>query len=135
MDALRVSDEWLPRLSIVAVDAHDILGHVVCSRATLDNVEPVLGLGPIGVMTDRQGNGVGHALMHAVLAAAEALDETTVGVLGEPAFYARFGFRPAREVGIVSPERAWGDYFQIRVLTAGAGPTGRFRYAPPFEAM
>jgi putative acetyltransferase len=54
------------------------------------------------VLPHHQGVGVGHALMHAVLAAAEAVDETVVGVLGDPAYYARFGFRPASAVRIAA---------------------------------
>ena len=137
VEALRASDAWLPRLSLVAVDGGVVVGHVVCTRADVDG-KPALGLGPIGVRPPSQGRGVGSVLMHAVLAAAEALDESIVGVLGAPAYYRRFGFRPARTVGVESPDPTWGDAFQIRFLGPGSqradgGRLGRFRYAAPFD--
>ena len=136
VDNLRATRDWIAELSLVAVDSGNIIGHVVCTRARLVRRQPVLGLAPIGVLPERQGVGVGHALMHAVLGAADALGESLVGVLGEPGYYARFGFRAATDVGVESPDPAWGDYFQVRVLTAyEPALTGRFSYAAPFQML
>jgi len=135
--ALRADDGWLPALSLVAADADapdDVLGHVVCTRAWVEEV-PVLGLGPIGVRPDRQGAGTGSALVHAVLGAAEALDAPLVALLGNPGFYRRFGFVTSTEVGIEAPDPAWGVHFQVRPLGGVAQPTGRFRYAAPFDDL
>lgn len=81
-----------------------------------------------------QGRGVGSALMHAVLAAAEARDETLVGLLGEPGFYGRFGFRAAAEYGVQPTDPSWGAAFQVRIF-GEPPPAGRFRYAPPFDSL
>lgn len=99
LDELRADDGWLPTLSFVAVAPADdqVIGHVVCTRATLDT-SPALGLGPLAVRPDRQGQGVGMALMHAVLGAADALGETLVALLGEPGYYQRFGFQSGQAV-------------------------------------
>jgi hypothetical protein len=40
--------------------------------------------------------------MHAMLGAADALDEPLVAVLGEPSYYARYGFRPSAKYGITA---------------------------------
>jgi putative acetyltransferase len=129
---LREDEGWLPALSLVAVDRAEVIGHVVCTRGRV-GTRPALGLGPLSVRPDRQGGGVGHALMHAVLGAAEARDEDLVALLGEPTFYRRFGFVAATDIGVGAPEAAWGDYFQARVL--GAPLTGPFEYAAPFAAL
>jgi putative acetyltransferase len=135
VDNLRASSDWITKLSLVAVDSDGIVGHVLCTRARLAG-QPVLGLAPIGVLPEHQGVGVGHALMHAVLGAADALDESLVGVLGEPGYYARFGFQAAIGRGIQPPNPAWGDYFQVRLLTAyEPALTGRFSYAGPFKML
>lgn len=42
-----------------------------------------LGLGPLAVRPDQQGQGVGQALMHAVLGAADALGKPFVALLGQ----------------------------------------------------
>ncbi|WP_128379756.1 GNAT family N-acetyltransferase [Streptomyces cavernae] len=134
LDALRVCDGWLPELSLVAVDEKDeVVGHVVCTRGRIDEV-PALGLGPIGVRPDRQGNGVGQALVHSVLGAADALGEPFVALLGSPAFYGRFGFRTSTEFGIHPPDASWGEHFQVRTLTAyDPAVRGTFAYAEPFD--
>ena len=132
LTALRADDGWLPALSLVAVDAGEVVGHVVCTRGFVGDA-PAVGLGPISVRPDRQRGGVGHALMHAVLAAAEATGERLVALVGDPAFYRRFGFVAASEAGIGAPDPAWGEHFQVRTL--GAPLTGTFRYAAPFAEL
>ncbi|NUT21487.1 MAG: N-acetyltransferase [Hamadaea sp.] len=138
LDELRADVGWLPRFSLVAVSAGDsrgeVVGHVVCTRGYVGDA-PALGLGPIGVRPDRQGQGIGQALMNAVLGAADALDEPLVALLGSPAFYGRFGFRPSTEFEITPPEPDWADYFQVRPLTAYVPTSGVFRYATPFEGL
>lgn len=129
---LRADPGWIPQLSLVAVLDGDVVGHVVCTRAHLGE-RPALGLGPVSVAPDHQDRGVGSALMHAVLGAADALDEELVGLVGEPAYYRRFGFVPASSLEVSGTEPAWGDYFQVRTLTRYAGTTGAFRFAAPFD--
>ncbi|SES49799.1 putative acetyltransferase [Pedococcus cremeus] len=130
---LRADPGWVPELSMVAEVEGQVAGHVVCTRGTVDG-SPVLGLGPLSVDPAHQGSGVGSALMHAVLGAADALGEPLVALLGDPGYYRRFGFRPASEVGITAPEPAWGDLFQVRTLAAyDPALTGTFTYAAPFS--
>jgi putative acetyltransferase len=89
--------------------------------------------GPIGVLPDHQGLGIGSALMNALLAAADAAEVPLVALLGAPHHYSRLGFRPARELGVVPPEPEWGDAFQVRPLAAYTKSlAGPFRYAPAF---
>lgn len=132
---LREGPWWLPRLSLVAVLDGVVVGHVVATRAAVGpDGWPALGLGPLGVVPEHQKRGVGSALMHAVIGAAEALDETLIALLGHPGYYPRFGFAPAVELGVSSPDPDWGAAFQARRLTATA-PRGAFRYAEPFERL
>jgi putative acetyltransferase len=116
----------------VAEDDGEVVGHVVCTRGHVAG-RPALGLGPVSVLPDRQGTGVGSALMRAVLAAAEARGEALVALVGDPGYYRRFGFRPAADLGVLAPDPTWGDYFQALPLTAwSADLRGEFRYAEPF---
>ena len=135
VDELRSDGDLVPGLALVADIGGEVVGHVVCSRATIAR-RPALGLGPIGVQPHRQRGGVGSALMHAVIAAADALDEPVIVLLGHPAYYPRFGFVPAVEHGITPPQD-WGPaLFMVRRLTAWApGLQGLFRYAPAFERL
>lgn len=137
VDDLRACDAWRPALSLVA-EAPDgrIVGHVVCTRGRVAGEPVALGLGPLGVLPDVQGGGVGSALMHAVLGAAEALDEPLVVLLGHTGYYPRFGFRPAVEYGITPPVAEWGAHFQARTLSAyRPSIRGAFAYAQPFDDL
>lgn len=132
---LREDPGWVPELSLVAEVDGEIVGHVVCTRGELAG-RPALGLGPVSVSPDRQRDGVGSALMHAVLGGADAMGEPVVVLLGSPAYYERFGFAPASSLGIEAPDPAWGDYFQARPLAAyDPGLRGPFRYAAPFDRL
>jgi putative acetyltransferase len=137
VEQLRSSPHWLPHLSLVACSGEKVVGHVVCTRAEVGpEGAPALGLGPIGVRPDHQDQGVGSALMHAVLGAADACDESLVALLGEPAYYRRFGFVPAADLGIDAPDDSWGAYFQARPLSRYSDDLrGAFRYAAPFQAL
>ena len=97
---------------------------------------PVLAVGPLSVHPDHQGRGVGLALMHTLLGAADALDEPLVVLLGDPRYYSRFGFRLAEEYGIMPPVPEWRPHFQVRTLTAFTPELrGQFTYAEPFDRV
>ncbi|MER7442622.1 GNAT family N-acetyltransferase [Micromonospora avicenniae] len=138
VDALRADDAWLPALSLVATDPDGrVVGHVVCTRGWVAGRPVALGLGPLGVLPQWQRRGVGSALMHAVLGAADARDEQLVVLLGHPGYYPRFGFRPAVEHGVTPPVPGWGPrYFMARPLS-GWDPSirGEFAYAEPFRKL
>ena len=131
---LRADAAWIPALSLVAELPKGILaGHVACTMASIDDTD-ALGLGPLAVLPEHQRRGVGKALMHAVLGAADALEFAAVVLLGAVDYYSAFGFVPARSLGVIAPDPTWGDYFQARPLHAWhEGIRGSFSYAAPFE--
>jgi putative acetyltransferase len=135
VDDLRADGDVIPALSIIAVLDYDVVGHVICSRASIAD-RPSIGLGPLGVIPAYQRRGVGQALLHAVLAAADALDEPAVALLGDPAYYSRFGFVPGATRGILPPVPEWGRHFQVRLLNAWDDSLhGTFRYAQAFDRL
>jgi putative acetyltransferase len=135
VDELRADAGFLPHLSLVATDDGAVIGHVIASRGRLEPVGvPVLGLGPLGVLPEAQGRGVGTVLVHALVAVAEATGERLVALLGDPAYYRRFGFVAATTLGVTAPEPAWGAHFQARWL-AEPQTGGTFRYADPFTRL
>lgn len=135
LDALRLCDGWIPALSWVAEIDGLIVGHNVCTRGYVNDVSCV-GLGPIGVAPDMQHSGVGSALMHSVIGAADALGEPLIALLGDPDYYSKFGFVPSAEVGVAPPEAAWGIHFQVLPLTAwNDSIVGSFQYSAPFSEV
>ncbi|MEU4246530.1 N-acetyltransferase [Amycolatopsis sp. NPDC026612] len=137
VDELRAEGDLITALSLVAVREGAVVGHVCCSRARLgDDTAAAVGLGPLGVLPAHQAGGVGSALVHAVLGAADALGYGLVVLVGRPAYYSRFAFAEAATLSITSPDPKWGKHFQARTLAAYA-PTqvGAFEYAPAFSRI
>lgn len=136
LDELRAEAAWLPEFSLVAEGpAGGVVGHVLCTRAHVD-ASPALALGPLAVHPEHQRRGVGLALVHAVLGAADARDEPVVVLLGDPRYYSRFGFRLAAEIGIAPGVPSWRPHFQARTLAAYTPALrGTFAYAEPFDRV
>jgi predicted N-acetyltransferase YhbS len=88
--------------ALVAEEDGEVVGHVQLSRAVVGET-PVLALGPVGVAPDRQRRGIGSALLRAALEEARRRGEIAVILLGDPAFYPRFGFEPAARYGLRNP--------------------------------
>ena len=135
VDGLRNDGDAVGPLSLVAELGTEVVGHVMCSRGHIEG-QPALGLGPLGVVPAHQHQGIGHALMYGVLAAADALDETCVVLLGDVGYYSRFGFELAEPLGVRPPNPGWTEHFQIRRLTAWSDTLrGTFHYAPAFDRL
>jgi putative acetyltransferase len=132
VERIRAGSDFLPGLSLVAEDRGAVVGHVILSRGWLDG-RPALGLGPIGVVPDRQGCGIGAALMHASLEAARTAGEQLVVLLGHPSYYPRFGFVTASTLGITPPFDVPDEAFMALELKPGAAQGGGgFTYASAF---
>ena len=118
-------------ISLVAAEHDEILGHVAISPVSISSgVTGWYGLGPISVRPDRQGKGIGSALMKAALQQLRQQGAAGCVVLGDPAYYGRFGFKahPGLELPDVPPE-----YFQALSFT-GELPVGVVKYAAAFDA-
>jgi putative acetyltransferase len=145
VDGIRSGPDFLPELSLVAAtDDGSVLGHVLVSRVVIEHEDAsrprtdVLALAPIAVLPPHQGRGIGTALMRTVLEAADAREEPMTIVVGSPAFYARFGFVPAAELGISGPYDRVGDAFQARLrpgLAEGELPVGIVVYPAMFSTV
>ncbi len=133
--SLRRDSGWIRTLSMVAVHDERIVGHVVCTRGRIGETA-ALGLGPISVLPSCQRRGIGQALMHAIIGAADAAGEPLIALLGDRGFYSRFGFIAASQLAIDAPDPEWGAHFQVRRLTdCPPSVTGAFRYAAPFSSL
>jgi GNAT superfamily N-acetyltransferase len=86
-DKLHADEAWLPALSFIALRGDsDVVGHVAATRGQVGSA-PALAQVPPSVDPTKRGQGVGQALMHAVLGAAEALGEPLVGIVAIPSEY------------------------------------------------
>jgi putative acetyltransferase len=139
VDALR--EAGVLAVSLVAEgDDGALVGHVALSPVTIVGVDGEgrwLGLAPLAVRPDRQRQGIGAALVLDALAAADARGAGLVVLLGEPAYYARFGFAPAVRHGLAAQWPVPEEAFMARLLAAGgeAPPAGVVRYHAAFDRL
>ena len=81
-------------VTMVEEEEYEFMGHLMLSPITINGVEgPWLGLAPVAVHPDWQGQGIGSDLIREGLDTALEMDWKGVVVLGDPAYYSRFGFR------------------------------------------
>lgn len=118
-----------------------IVGHVMFSTVTLTPRDGAglargLGLAPLAVLPAAQRRGVGASLVRAGLDACRAHGCGFVVVLGDPAYYGRFGFACAADAGIAN-EYGAHDEFMVLSLASGSLPPGGgvVRYAAPFAEL
>jgi putative acetyltransferase len=100
---IRASPEYVAALALVAIADGQVVGHVMVSHCRLDDngtSHEIATLSPVSVRPDRQGNGIGSAIIREVIARANARREPLIVVEGSPRYYPRFGFQPAAALGI-----------------------------------
>lgn len=124
-------DSGVLSISLVAEDEGNIVGHVALSPVTIsDSTDGWYGLGPISVLPNKQGKGIGSKLMSAAIQELKNIEAKGCVLLGDPNYYHRFGFKP-RE-GLVLPGVP-PEYFQSLVLQ-GNLPQGSVTYHESFSA-
>ncbi|MGE3150022.1 MAG: GNAT family N-acetyltransferase [Pseudorhodoplanes sp.] len=124
-------------LSLVAEDLKDgILACLHFPRLALrvDGAEiPVCGLAPLAVLPRRQREGSGSHLVEMGLSELRHRGEKLVFVLGDQAFYRRFGFDIVAAAGYASPYA--GPHFQVLRMDGRAPSSGTIRYPRAFDGL
>jgi putative acetyltransferase len=117
-------------VSLVAAKDDRIVGHVAFSPVTVDGrSDGWFGLGPVAVAPGRQRQGIGSALIEAGLAQLRAQGSIGCVVLGEPAYYRRFGFAADPNLRLAGVP---AEYFQ-RLVFDDQPCGGLVKYHPAFE--
>lgn len=120
-------------LSLVAVEASIIVGHVAFSPVSVSDGTPDwYGLGPLSVLPARQGQGIGTRLVTGGLQRLETMAAAGCVLLGEPAYYRRFGFRSDFPLVL---EGVPPGYFLVRPLADAATSRGIVQFHPAFASM
>jgi putative acetyltransferase len=130
VDALRSAG--VLSVSLVAEYSGELVGHVAASPVSIsDGSEGWYGLAPLSVIPEWQRRGIGSLLMHEALAVLR--DQRAVGcvLLGDPAFYSRFGFKP--EPALVLPQVP-SEFFQA-IRFGSPLPRGIVSYHESFDVQ
>ena len=123
-------------VSLVAEVGGAVVGHIAFSPVTAASGAVGAGLAPVAVAEPHRRQGVAAELVRLGLEACRIAGFGWVVVMGEPAYYSRFGFRPAAEFGLFD-DYGGGPAFQAIELVPEALPVGAgvVRYAPEFAAV
>ena len=118
-------------IALVAEDQENIVGHVAISPVSIsDDSKKWFGLGPISVLPNIQRSGIGSKLMNCALEELRRYGAAGCVLLGDPAYYRRFGFKP--ESSLVLPDVP-PEYFQA-IQFSGVLPSGIVTYHKAFNA-
>lgn len=118
-------------VSFVAVEDKTIVGHIAISPVEISSgTQRWYGLGPISVWPERQRQGIGSKLIKAALAQLQHLGSFGCVVLGDPAYYSRFGFKT--NPNLLFPGVA-SEYFQVLTFVNEI-PIGKVFYHKAFNA-
>jgi putative acetyltransferase len=131
VDELRTGDDIA--LALVAIDPKaSVIGYVAFPRLLVDEI-PCIGLAPLGVAPEYQRRGVGEALITRGMLTLKQRGEKLAFVLGDPAYYQRFGFDPQAAAAFISDYA--GPYFMAYRFTADAPTSGTVHYPPAFARL
>jgi putative acetyltransferase len=127
--ALRADDAL--SVSLVAEDAGRVVGHIAFSPVSIgDGAADWYGLGPISVDPDLQGRGIGRALMECGLAELRKLGAKGCVLVGEPAFYLRFGFANNPALVLEGVPQS----FFLALSFGASSAHGNVQFHPAFQA-
>jgi putative acetyltransferase len=121
-------------LSLVGTLDERVIGHVLYSPVQLGALTGA-GLGPMAVHPDHQRQGIGSRLIEAGTRLLRESGCPFVVVVGHPEYYPRFGFAPARPLGITCEWDVRDDVFLVLVFDQlkMRGVSGLARYRPEFR--
>ena len=105
-------------LSLVAVEHGRLVGSVRLWQVAAGPGRPALLLGPLAVAPERHGHGIGAALMQRALAQATRRGHRAVLLVGDAAYYGRFGFTADKTGGLWLP----GPFDAARLLARELEP-------------
>ncbi|MFN8663891.1 MAG: N-acetyltransferase [Thermomicrobiales bacterium] len=125
IDALRADGALA--ISLVAEEQGEVVGHVAFSLVSIaDEPGTWYGLGPVSVAPSRQRQGIGTALIETGLAQVRDLGAEGCVLLGDPAYYRRFGFSATRSAlpGCRSQVRPVAEFYRRFPGRRGSVPPG-----------
>ncbi|HEY3412373.1 MAG TPA: N-acetyltransferase [Armatimonadota bacterium] len=103
VNQVRSGDAYIPELALVAEEGGQLIGHIMMSKIDIVNGTGKSGsllLAPVCVALEHRDNGIGSALIRESMGLAREMGYTSVLLLGDPAYYHRFGFRTSTDFGI-----------------------------------
>ena len=115
---LRKSAGYVPELELVAELDGQIAGHIMLTKIPIGDTEQLI-LAPLAVAPGKQKQGIGGALIKRAHETAQKAGYKLVLLVGHPAYYPRFGYRPAADFGLTCSPDIPPECFMAADLTGG----------------
>jgi putative acetyltransferase len=140
IDDVRKTKNFEFGFSLVAVKEDKILGHALFSKAFVVHKGrrfKCLALGPIAVLPEHQRKGIGKALIAEGFERAKEVGFGAVVVLGDPAYFEQFGFKPSSVYKVRCSFSPSPEYFMVKEISRNAmrGIIGTVQYAREFLTL
>ncbi|MBX9685390.1 MAG: N-acetyltransferase [Candidatus Obscuribacterales bacterium] len=134
---IRSTPHYLRELTLVAECYGQLSGFIMLSQVYLKgstDSTALLSLAPVAVLPEFQKQGIGNALIRAVIALAETRKEPLIVLLGHESYYPRFGFETASKYGIFPPVD-WPDssYMIYRLHNWSPELSGKVSYPAAWQ--
>jgi len=130
-----VRDRGNSTIAQVALDDDSIVGYVLASQISFEpsNNLHCIAIGPVAVVPESQGAGVGSKLMRHTIHLATVHGFDAVFLLGNPSYYSRFGFTRTH----IANEYGATDAFMALELRDGSlqGVVAKAKYVGEFSEI
>lgn len=137
VERLRMSEAFIPALSMVAEINETVVGHILLTKIKIKNEKGMfdsLALAPVSVLPDYQGKGIGGQLILAAHKKAKALGHQSIVLLGHSDYYPKFGYKRADLYDIELPFDVPKENVMVIELTKNGltGVSGMVEYPEAF---
>ncbi|MEL7564240.1 MAG: N-acetyltransferase [Dehalobacterium sp.] len=123
VNQLRASDNYIPELALVAEKNGELIGHIMLTKTYIANDDSkfvTLLLAPISVALEFRNQGVGSSLIKESFKLAKEMGYTSVVLVGDPAYYHRFGLKASVSFGIRNKNDIPDEYVMACELVSDA---------------
>lgn len=129
---MRKADSFINELDIVAEVDGKIVGNIVYTKAKIvtddGNCNEVISFGPLSVLPEFQGRGIGGMLIEHTKTIAKELGYKAILIYGDPDYYSKFGFVAAETYKIGTADNMYAVPLQAIELFQGALSNGSGRF-------
>ncbi len=113
--ALRKSQSFIPKLSLVATINEDIVGHIMFTKAQIGDTEALI-LAPLAISPKHQKIGIGQALIKEGHKIAKTLGYKYIVVQGSEHYYPKSGYEKASKHDVIPPFETPEENFMVICL-------------------
>jgi len=135
---MRSAKEFVKELDFVACLNNKVIGNIMYAESKIidtDDEHAVLTFGPVSVLPEYQGKGIGAKLINHTIPLAKQMGYRAILIYGHPDYYNRFGFKASKRFNITNKEGKFPAALLVLELYLNAldGIHGIFDEGPAYQ--